>query len=90
MTDGQTLVFCEVKTRSSDRFGSGFDAVTVDKQRRLRKLAREYLASVRADGERAASQLFDERPARRRSYDAVRFDVASVTPRGVSVLVAAF
>lgn len=90
VTDGSALVFCEVKTRSTDRFGSGFDAVTADKQRRLRNLAREYLSSLRASDERAEAQLFADEPARRRSYDSVRFDVASVTPRGVSVLVAAF
>ena len=42
---GPTLVICEVKTRSSTRFGSGAEAVGHDKQRRLRKLAIAYLAA---------------------------------------------
>jgi len=40
---GSTVVFCEVKTRSSDRYGSPFDAVGPDKQRRLRRLAGRWL-----------------------------------------------
>jgi putative endonuclease len=41
--NGGVLVFCEVKTRTSDRFGTGLDAVTPAKQRRLRSLAGEWL-----------------------------------------------
>jgi putative endonuclease len=40
---GRTLVFCEVKTRSSDAFGSPAAAVTPAKQRRLRRLALQWL-----------------------------------------------
>jgi putative endonuclease len=40
---GRTLVICEVKTRSSDRFGSPLEAVTPAKRRRLRQLATLYL-----------------------------------------------
>ncbi|OQX18876.1 MAG: YraN family protein [Desulfobulbaceae bacterium A2] len=40
---GATLVFVEVKTRSSALRGSAAEAVTSDKQRRLTRLAREYL-----------------------------------------------
>lgn len=39
------LVFCEVKARSSGRYGSGFDAVDGRKQRRLRALAGQWLAA---------------------------------------------
>ena len=39
-----TLVFCEVKTRASTRFGAPFEAVTATKQRRLRNLALRWLA----------------------------------------------
>jgi putative endonuclease len=38
-----TIVFCEVKTRSSDRFGVPAEAVTPAKQRRLRTLAMLWL-----------------------------------------------
>jgi putative endonuclease len=39
-----TLVFCEVKTRASTRFGAPVEAVTATKQRRLRTLASRWLA----------------------------------------------
>jgi putative endonuclease len=38
------IVFCEVKTRRSERFGAPFEAVTATKQRRLRGLAARWLA----------------------------------------------
>ena len=41
---GRTIVFCEVKTRSSDRFGTPEESVTVSKQRRLRTLAARWLS----------------------------------------------
>ena len=46
-----TLVFCEVKTRSSDAFGAPMEAVTRSKQLRLRRLAAAWLdeASDRPD-----------------------------------------
>ncbi len=43
-SDG-TIVFCEVKTRSSNRFGSPIEAVTPTKQRRLRTLGALWLSS---------------------------------------------
>ncbi len=53
---GRELVFVEVKTRRTDRFGIPAEAVTRTKQRRLRTLAGRYLA---ATGERAGSLRFD-------------------------------
>lgn len=44
--DGDTLVFCEVKLRRTKRFGSPFEAVTVTKQQKLRRLGEYYLAFV--------------------------------------------
>jgi len=61
---GDVVVFCEVKTRSSGAFGSPFEAVTLAKQRRLRKLAALWLNSARRPGAR---------------YERIRFDVAAVT-----------
>ncbi|MEX2292860.1 MAG: YraN family protein [Acidimicrobiales bacterium] len=43
---GRDLVFVEVKTRTSDRFGLPAEAVTATKQRRIRKLAGRYLAET--------------------------------------------
>jgi putative endonuclease len=39
------VAFCEVKSRSSDAFGQPFEAVTLTKQTRLRRLAARWLAS---------------------------------------------
>jgi len=42
-----TLVFCEVKTRTTTRYGTGEEAVTHAKRRRIRRLAAEYLSRER-------------------------------------------
>ena len=76
--DHGTLVFLEVKTRSTSDYGSPFEAISPFKQHRLQRLAVYYLATRR---------LMD-RPCR---FDAVS---VSVDPagriRGVEVLVDAF
>jgi len=54
---GGTVVFCEVKTRSSSAFGAPFEAVTFTKQRRLRTLALLWLADH--PEHRAGSLRFD-------------------------------
>jgi putative endonuclease len=51
-----TVVFCEVKTRSSAAFGIPAEAVTRTKQLRLRRLAATWL---RADGRRWQTVRFD-------------------------------
>lgn len=50
------LVFAEVKTRSSDLFGSPAEAVTPAKQRRIRRLAQRFCA---ATGQHAPELRFD-------------------------------
>ena len=45
VADDQRVVVCEVKTRSGDRFGTPFDAVTQGKRRKLRRLAVLYLST---------------------------------------------
>lgn len=52
----QVLVFAEVKTRSSDMFGSPAEAVTPAKQARIRRLARRYCSET---GQRARRLRFD-------------------------------
>ena len=41
--DGDTLVFCEVKSRSSTCFGTGAEAVDARKQRKIVQVAMLYL-----------------------------------------------
>ena len=41
--DGTTLVFIEVKTRTQDKFGSPFDALTARKCMNISKVALHYL-----------------------------------------------
>lgn len=45
LRDGRTLVFCEVKTRTSTRYGNPLEAVTEQKAARLRRLAARWLAA---------------------------------------------
>ena len=40
-----TIVFAEVKTRHSSRFGTGLEAVDGRKQRQLARIAQDYLAA---------------------------------------------
>jgi putative endonuclease len=70
------LVFCEVKTRSSDRFGVPAAAVTIAKQRRLRTLAARFLADQSLDAVTVGRS--------------VRFDVVAVSGSTVDVIEAAF
>ncbi|MGH3443909.1 MAG: YraN family protein [Nocardioidaceae bacterium] len=45
LRDGAVLVVCEVKTRSSTRFGSTIEAVGEQKAARLRRLAARWVAA---------------------------------------------
>ncbi len=71
---GRTVVFCEVKTRSSTAFGAPVEAVTPVKQARLRRLAGCWLEAA-------------GRPA---SVSDLRFDVASVLAGHIEVIEGAF
>lgn len=66
LADDLTLVFVEVKTRRSSRFGSPQEAVHAGKQAALRKTGRLWL-----------SEHHDDRPY----YRAIRFDVVSIEIR---------
>jgi len=47
--DGDTLVLCEVKTRSTIAKGSPEEAVTPTKQKRIGRIARTYLSHAAVD-----------------------------------------
>ncbi|HEX7459856.1 MAG TPA: YraN family protein, partial [Acidimicrobiales bacterium] len=49
----RTVVFVEVKTRTSDAFGTGAEAVLPAKQRRIRRLASRWLAELTPSSGRA-------------------------------------
>ena len=49
-TKGGTVVFCEVKTRSTDFFGDPVEAVKPTKQARLRRLGAVWLSQNPAPG----------------------------------------
>lgn len=51
LSRGSQIVFCEVKTRSSSRFGSGLEAVDARKQRFLRRTAMSWLDAHPVRGE---------------------------------------
>ncbi len=73
---GKTVVFCEVKTRSTDRFGAGTESVLPAKQRRIRRLAGRWLSELT--------------PAAGRTRVEVRFDVVGITGGTVEVIANAF
>ena len=47
--DGATLVFVEVRLRSSGRFGGAASSITAQKQRRIELAARHYLSRLGAE-----------------------------------------
>jgi putative endonuclease len=70
--EADTLVFIEVKTRTGVEYGSGAEAVTAAKQRRLARLASEFMVrsgftnrscrfdvvAIALDGERTAVEVY--------------------------------
>ena len=73
---GRTVAFCEVKTRSTDAFGTGGESVLPAKQRRIRRLAARWLAELT--------------PASGRALVDLRFDVVCITAGEVDVIEDAF
>ena len=51
--DNETIAFIEVKSRSSATFGSPKYAVTLQKQRKISKIAQQYLKSTHQNNVRA-------------------------------------
>lgn len=47
---GNLISFCEVKTRRSETFGSGEDAVGLKKQAQIRRVAEGYISSRELEG----------------------------------------
>ena len=72
----RTVAFVEVKTRTSDAFGTGAEAVLPAKQRRIRRLASRWLAEMT--------------PASGRALVDLRFDVVDITAGQVDVIEDAF
>ncbi|HET6734938.1 YraN family protein [Mycobacterium sp.] len=61
------VVFVEVKTRTSDRFGGVAQAVTPDKVRRLRRLAGVWLAGQNGSWAQVRIDVIGVRIGRRRT-----------------------
>lgn len=72
---GGVLAFCEVKTRTSERYGLPSEAVGAVKQRRLRRLAVRWLADLAGSGP---------------SPTTIRFDVVSILGGDLEVVQGAF
>lgn len=77
-SEAQTLVFVEVKTRRSDRCGTGVDAVTGAKQRKIVQMAQAYLAA----------RHFDPWPTCR--FDVVEVTISAHVPPAILHLSDAF
>lgn len=58
MQDGTTLIFVEVKYRSSERFGSSLEQVTPGKIRKIKLAAQAYLNPVSRKLRRCALMLW--------------------------------
>ena len=66
--DGSTLVFVEVKTRAGKDFGTGAEAITWTKRRRITAVAMEFVAR----------EQFTDRSCR---FDVVSIELAPEGPR---------
>jgi putative endonuclease len=75
--DGEVLVFVEVKTRRSARYGHPAEAVTFEKRRRVALMAADYLARRR-------------RPASACRFDVVAVTISTDGAPRVDVIPGAF
>jgi putative endonuclease len=77
--DGATLVFVEVKTRDGDDFGSGSEAVTAVKRRRMTQIAVDYMMRHRLAGMPCRFDIVSIRVDGRPSIEVVQnaFDAAT-------------
>ncbi len=64
LAEESTLIFVEVKTRTQQSFGSGVDAITINKKRFLKRTMSEYLQRQKS------SQI---------NFSKIRFDVIDLT-----------
>lgn len=69
LRDGDTLVFAEVKTRRTERFGTPAEAVGYVKQTRLRRLAAIWLAQSPVHPPEVRFDLVSVRPQRAGAAD---------------------
>ncbi|OBG88780.1 YraN family protein [Mycobacterium sp. E136] len=69
----RTVVFVEVKTRTSDRFGGVEEAVTPQKVRRLRRLAGLWLAAQQTGWPIVRIDVVGVRIGRRRAPEIIHF-----------------
>jgi putative endonuclease len=65
LADGEDVVFCEVKTRRSNAFGSPAEAIGPIKVQRLRRLAARWLAEARMGARDVRFDVVEVRPQRR-------------------------
>jgi putative endonuclease len=64
LRDGDTIVFCEVKTRRGEAYGTPAEAVTPTKARRLRALAAAWLREYAHPREAIRFDVVTVRPQR--------------------------
>ena len=57
--DGDTLVFCEVKSRTSNRWGTGAEAVDGRKQQKIVQVATLYLQRYRLSNQRCRFDVIE-------------------------------
>jgi putative endonuclease len=77
--DGPTLVFIEVKTRTQQKFGSPFDALTARKCMSMAKVALHYLINHGGTEQPARFDVVSVRPGEKAEVEIVQnaFDIST-------------